>query len=323
MGVCFFIMLSGFVMSLGYGNRTMEKDFNFKQYYRKRIIRLWPLHLLCLFIFVIINPNTLSSVKSIANLAINALLLQSWVPIKAVYFSGNSVSWCLSDLMFFYLIFPHLFRNTSKIKGAKFILFSLVLLIVYLFSAKHIPANNVHAFISISPLFRLFDFMLGIIAYRLYAYLSNSDSINIFFHSLDKYILTTVEALIIGLFVLCVVEYPKVPINFSYDSFWWPCCFMCIIMFSLLEKFNCGGCFSRFFQSKWLERASSISFTFYMIHALCIPAFLKILSALPFEIPYFFIVFICLIAIMLLAWVTNTFFEKPLSNYLVKKYEKS
>lgn len=49
-GVSFFLILSGFVMSAGYGDKVSRQDFNYHNFLIKRIIRLYPLHIICLFV---------------------------------------------------------------------------------------------------------------------------------------------------------------------------------------------------------------------------------------------------------------------------------
>ena len=54
MGVSFFLVLSGFVMSIGYEDRVKAPTFNWKDFMIRRLIRLWPLHLLCLGVWIIL-----------------------------------------------------------------------------------------------------------------------------------------------------------------------------------------------------------------------------------------------------------------------------
>ena len=99
-GVDFFLILSGFVMSAGYEMKVVSSQFSYRSFMLKRLIRVYPLHLLCLIGFIIIALISAAPV-SYRCLIPNLLLLQSWFPMQSVYFSGNAVSWCLSDLLFF------------------------------------------------------------------------------------------------------------------------------------------------------------------------------------------------------------------------------
>lgn len=115
-GVVFFLMLSGFVMTYGYGARVLEEGFNRQRYLKRRVARVWPLHLVCLLAALTLLPVTLNA-DTVAALGLNIVLLQSWVPLRDFFFSGNSVSWCLCDLMFFYILFPWLRRLFHRLKG--------------------------------------------------------------------------------------------------------------------------------------------------------------------------------------------------------------
>lgn len=242
LGVCFFIMLSGFVMSIGYGEKTLSETFDFKSYYKKRIIRLWPLHLLCLFAFVMMNiPECVSSFKHIGLLGINALMLQSWIPIKGVYFSGNAVSWCLCDLMFCYLMFPLLFRAISKTSTKHLSIVFMMGLAGYFTALQFIPDGMTHAFVYISPIFRLCDFIIGILAYKVYQSLRNS-RLKDWIQNSSKITLTLVEIFLIALLLLCIVLYPSIAKTYSLTSMWWPICCGLIVMFTLLNTYG-GGVF--------------------------------------------------------------------------------
>ena len=102
LGVAFFLILSGFVMSLTYQKFTrFTESLNFLW---NRIIRIYPLHIIaflfCLLIFLL-RGFPFSASTAVINIA----LLQSYFPSKDIYFSFNSLSWMLSTLFFFYIVF--------------------------------------------------------------------------------------------------------------------------------------------------------------------------------------------------------------------------
>lgn len=70
-GVSFFMILSGFVMSVGYFEKVQLPSFNYTSFIGKRLIRVYPLHFLCLIGFVVLTISTLTlfgSLKLIPNL---------------------------------------------------------------------------------------------------------------------------------------------------------------------------------------------------------------------------------------------------------------
>lgn len=105
MAVTFFFVLGGFAMTLGYKDKITSKDFDYKQYLTRRCIKFYPLHLLCI---LAVMPLAFLSFTwlDVPKLAVNAVLLQTWVPIQKWYFSFNWVSWYLANTMFFAVVFP-------------------------------------------------------------------------------------------------------------------------------------------------------------------------------------------------------------------------
>lgn len=243
LGVCFFIMLSGFAMSVGYGERVLSDEFDFKHYYLKRVIRLWPLHLLCLLGFVVLHLQTsFSSIKSIGVLGINSLMLQSWIPIKDVYFSGNAVSWCLCDLMFCYLLFPALYRFINNVHTKTIVIIGLLVAAFYFVIIQLIPDDMVHAFVYISPIFRLLDFILGILVYQAFQKLCKG-KIGNYIESSSKIKLTGLEICSMALLIGCIMAYSYLPEKYNLASMWWFACATMIVLYSLLDTYAVGGVF--------------------------------------------------------------------------------
>lgn len=99
-GVAFFFMLSGYILTRTYSNR---KPIHWKRFMYLRTSRVYPMHLIGLALSIKVT-GIYSASTTIANL----LLVQSW--FDGIYFSYNSVSWFLSDLILFYALFPLLLR---------------------------------------------------------------------------------------------------------------------------------------------------------------------------------------------------------------------
>lgn len=175
-GVSFFIVLSGFVMSAGYGNRCRERSFIYLNFLEKRLVRLYPLHLLCLIFFVIIRLLS-SHAPEWKTLIPNLLLVQSWIPDSEYYFSRNAVSWCLADMLFFYVSFPLLVRFVFVCKK-RLCLFLFGVFLLYFTTLHFIREEKVHAFFYIFPLSRLVDFIIGMLLYHIYQYVDQIKWIN-------------------------------------------------------------------------------------------------------------------------------------------------
>ena len=79
-GVAFFFMLSGFACSLGYGQQLREGTFCYSHFIRRRLRKLYPLHLLCLLACVLVSHLPLN-----LKVLLNLLLLQSWARRRLVF----------------------------------------------------------------------------------------------------------------------------------------------------------------------------------------------------------------------------------------------
>ena len=134
LGVTFFLILSGFVISLTYRRFTRIADSFY--FLWNRIVRIYPLHIIAFFICLLIFslrgfPIDLSTA------IINSMLLQSYFPSKDIYFSFNSLSWMLSTLFFFYIVF-----SIANHRPRFFLWLYLISLISLLLSMTYIEVNQ-------------------------------------------------------------------------------------------------------------------------------------------------------------------------------------
>lgn len=262
LGVAFFLILSGFVMSAGYADKVRQPKFNYKSFFAKRLSRVYPLHLLCLILaaglIIISRPLVLSDgVKFV----MNSLLLQSWIPLKGVYFSYNAVSWCLSDLLFFYAVFPFLSKILRERKLKYELCSLLVLLVVYFALFAAVPEKYAHQFIYISPVFRLFDFAIGIMLYNIYSDIKGS-RISVKINSLPAGLKSLWEMLAIVLVFSFVFLFPHISEKIQYASFWWfPICVL-ILTFAVFDDENGGGHYFALFKMQVVNLSRQYQFLF-------------------------------------------------------------
>ena len=71
-GVSFFFVLSGFILTYVYSQRLSKKDV--PSFYFKRIIRLWPLHLVCLVISIWLLGQDIHVARLAATASVTAKL---------------------------------------------------------------------------------------------------------------------------------------------------------------------------------------------------------------------------------------------------------
>ncbi|NOR54959.1 MAG: acyltransferase family protein [Sulfurovum sp.] len=113
--VDFFFVLSGFVLTHSYFKNV---NISFKRFFISRTFRIFPLHLLMLFVFVLLelgkffaykygvhfNHIPFSGETAINQILPNALLLQSWLP-HTISTSWNNPAWSISVEYYLYFIF--------------------------------------------------------------------------------------------------------------------------------------------------------------------------------------------------------------------------
>lgn len=314
-GVSFFLILSGFVMSAGYGQKVADLSFNCKSFLYNRLIRLYPLHLLCLLVFIILFFRHLNFCGYL-NLISNLLLLQSWIPVKSVYFSGNAVAWCLADMIFFYLMFPYLMRGYMKYNNRLLAGILLGLCVAYFSILSFLPESYWHSILYISPLFRLIEFIIGLSLYQLYFHLQKTGFSNKIksWHFGYK---TGLELCSILFLALHLILYPYVSEKFSFASYYWlPMSFL-ILVFALFDK--SGGEFSAILRFDPLVKLGTISFSFYMIHQLAMELFNKILYKLDIELPIGLKLISFFLLILLGSIIIYHYYEKPIASLLKGK----
>ena len=165
-GVGFFYVLSGFILTYVYSRR--KTPLSIRDFYVRRIARVWPLHIVTMLIVlfgVITVSNQISREDGLAKLAANIFLMQSWWPDYAWVFSINAPSWSLSNEAFFYAVFPWLLAGGAVAFKKKFIAF-ICIGISTLAALSAMPEGTINtrtlsSLMHANPLFRSFDFMIG------------------------------------------------------------------------------------------------------------------------------------------------------------------
>lgn len=301
-GVSFFFILSGFILSHSYKRKFLEVNYSKRDFYYSRIARIYPLHLLTLGISVFFVGFTFTF-DYFLKFILNFTLLQSFVPFPDFYFSFNAVSWSISDEMFFYLLFPFIIIFINKNKLIPKISISIFVILVLMLNV-FLPESSKHAILYINPFLRIFDFILGIILYDIWE--KNKD--NVFFQKKA----TVFEIMVVLLFLLFYTLSVHIPLGYRYSIYYWPIISLLLFIFA----------FSKGFLSKVLSNnifvvLGNSSFALYMIHLYGI----KIIYALGSKFGingvfyYWIIILLCIIASV----VIYTLYEKPLNKIIRKK----
>ena len=184
-GVSWFFVLSGFILTYAYEGRTLA----LVDFWRARLARVYPAYFvsLCfaapLFIYVCFYTKLGSDQAWIAKIgehivlsaSLVLVLMQAWVPAAALSF--NPVGWSLSAEAFFYLAFPLLLPALARLsRGGLYAallgagLASIALSLAYVAWMPDAVASPTYAMndltwlnvLRFNPLVRLPEFVIGI-----------------------------------------------------------------------------------------------------------------------------------------------------------------
>ncbi|HFI8090621.1 TPA: acyltransferase family protein [Escherichia coli] len=295
-GVSFFFILSGFILSYSYEDKLKNEVTSKRQFILLRLARIVPMHLLLAmpFILLTIHLKNFDFSKTLTNI----LLMQSWIPKEDYYFSLNGVSWSLSDELFFYLMFiPLIYTSiTKKVITA----ISIITLLLTIYFLKIIQTEELnHWLYYIFPVSRLVEFICGMI---IYACWKNSRQ-------------QTVDSLLflISLLPLLIAIYYSNNINNSLRYSLYYLLPMIIFFTSCIYLRN--GVIHTILSSKTLELLGKSSFIFYLIHQPIILFCFKIFGHNPG--PLYLIALLVIITIVSI--ILYKLVEEPLELMLRKR----
>lgn len=175
-GVSYFFILSGFIMV--WSARDNDTVGNF---YLRRFAKIYPTHCVTWAIAFIMGMVSIGEYKIWLS---NLLLVNTWVDDVRYFFVVNRPSWSLCNEVFFYLLFPGLFKVMQAIPK-KFDLLGVAIvtlasLLVQIYIYIWVEPNQMMANFGISqkqfwfsyifPLPRLFEFISGMFVARLLMY---------------------------------------------------------------------------------------------------------------------------------------------------------
>ena len=300
LGVSFFYILSGFILSLNYCELNLQK-VNIIKFYKARIAMIYPIHLITLIVALIFVVKEFDWQTFLMQLT----LTQSFSPIEKVFFSFNAPSWSISDEFFFYLLFPLLivvFRKISTLY--KFLIFAIMTAVILALNV-YLPADKKHYYIYVFPISRLADFVLGILLFQICRFLRTKN--------LSSNTILTFQFISILVFIIAFLGHQYINISYRYSIYYWlP---MCLIILSLASAYysNTESIFTKILSNKTLVYLGQVSFAFYMTHLLVI----EILDY-NFNIPnYILKAFLIFIITLIVSIIVFEKIEKP-ANKLIK-----
>ncbi|MEG2264610.1 MAG: acyltransferase [Acinetobacter sp.] len=263
-GVTFFYILSGFIITYSFSRHLTEGTFSNKDFIVYRFARLFPVHivsLVCvLFLFGYMKNFEATNKEALIS---NVFLLQSFIPNSDYYFSFNPVSWSISCEMFFYLCFCLLVK--IKTRYLCVILCSVLSLNVYVLINP--PQDiSLHWLFYINPVFRISDFIIGMLVCR--AFLAKTFTLKVGVCSAME----VCSLIILAITIYIATNYISA-MEFKYDLLYIPCMTLIVIAFA----FD-GGIVSRLLANKYLILLGEASFSFYMFHWMIVSKLIEVME---------------------------------------------
>ena len=165
LGVIIFFVLSGFLITtLCIKEKVITKDISLKNFYIRRLLRIFPVAYL--FIIVIIILNYVFNLKiSYINIIGTALYLMNFSSYfrkyHHTYFTGHF--WSLSVEEQFYLFFPFILKKKFKIYLLLILIIVFVIPVIICLQYTYVSLNN-------KVLYALTHYLIKINTMKLYMY---------------------------------------------------------------------------------------------------------------------------------------------------------
>lgn len=309
-GVSFFFVLSGFVLSLAYGDSIERGQFKPSAFISRQLSKFYPLHLLTLVAFVLLDIR-LGHYYDWQHLMPSILLVQSWIPDDEYFFAANGSSWFLCDILFFYLLFRLAYLWLRRMPLIRLGILAIVVSIVYLTFAFMIPLECVNSILYVAPWTRLLDFCLGILLCRFY----DSDKGRQWAKALSGRNATPWELLSIVLLVSSFYAYGLLTPRLRCVALFWLVIPPFLLFYSYADKGH--GRVTRCLQHPLLQWLGGISFEIYLVHMLV----LRIVNSVCLSIGASgeWLSALCeLVLLIPVAWLTKRFFVDKIYVSLIK-----
>lgn len=311
-----FFIMSGFCMTLGYREKVLREGFSWPKFMLRRAIRLYPIHWVGLLLMWILSGCYFHlGPKFIGTLSLNAALFQSWIPIKSMYFSYNSPSWYLCDILFFAALFPFLMRlihNSSRIVKCAILIIPAISIIVL---SIILPHELRHFWLYIHPIARLVDCMIGM--YAAMYFFANSDNTT-YVRIIEGYF-QLIDAGIILMSILVIFQsIYRYQLGFAqlYHTIFWIPETLLVLLVALRSLSPKPSFIQSVISSKTIDYIGSCSLSFYILHTPIMNALGKLCSLCAPNANSIIGGSIALLATIIVSRISYQLIEKRLTRYL-------
>ncbi|MET4082105.1 peptidoglycan/LPS O-acetylase OafA/YrhL [Pedobacter sp. UYP30] len=324
MFVDFFFVLSGFVICYSYREIATASDW--KTFLKKRIYRLYPLHLVMLLVFLLVEGIKLllqnhvhinNSLDNSTTTFFTSLFLVNSVKFPGVHDIGwNMVSWSISAEWISYIVFSTVcFGLTSlKLGRWKVIPYFLVAIVSYFILLQFTKNTKLDYTWDYGFLRGLIGFFTGTVCLYFFDFSYHR------LKEISKVLFTSLEAIVVGLIIYFVVNgtiYKEIGVVYELLFF------ISIFVFA----FEKGYISQALNNVAVFKKMGKYSYSIYMTHTLLVSLFnvifIRIFKLSPTAYWYLFAVNY-LAVYFLSAWTYKNIemrFSKVKSHHVIKKIE--
>lgn len=119
LGVSFFFVLSGFILTYVYPTLAWK---DVPRFWLARFARIWPAHVVAFVLLLVLLPSSdLLPADTVRTAIPNLLLVHAWSPNTEYFFSFNGPSWSVSTELGFYALFPLLIVGLRRAWAVKLV----------------------------------------------------------------------------------------------------------------------------------------------------------------------------------------------------------
>ncbi|WP_421829940.1 acyltransferase family protein [Larkinella sp.] len=289
MFVDFFFVLSGFVITYNY--QSLSTGPEFRKFLTKRVARIYPLHVIMLLVFVIVESskmylapyihinNPVNENNSISTFITSLFLLNSVKILGVKDVSWNIPSWSISAEMISYLVFGFVMILLYKLnlRRNRNLIFLLVAglsatLLVTITDSLKLNYSFDYGFLR-----GIIGFFVGGLCYATF------DQLHAYSKSIKPSFYTLAESIVLLSIAVCITnghELKRIGLLFEVLFF------VAILVFS----FERGAVSDLLKKSSFLHKVGTYSYSIYMTHALLISlfniAFIRVLKLPPSAYTY-------------------------------------
>ncbi|GAB3631124.1 acyltransferase [Microbacterium shaanxiense] len=313
LGVTFFFVLSGFVLTW-----SARPNVRTSTFYWRRFARIWPAHIVALLLAIpvfytigAIPEGSFLKPFDLGVLLLSVVLLQAWSANPVVLFSGNPAAWTLTCEAFFYALHPWISRVLVPLarRGALYMAVGIVLAAFAYRIAVVLSPESWLASVP-TPVQRLPEFVLGM---ALAWAMRNGWRPRI--HPLIGVgALGAVVVLVLASYRFFgeIRVLHHIP-GFTNEMF----TVACGIAIVALASHSLRGRRS-FFEARWQVRLGEWSFAFYLVHATFIYLFVTIFGIQQPSWANLGWFVVLLVIDLLAAWGLHALVEKPVEKRMRK-----